>query len=75
MSIDQPVSILLISDHNGFRVPFTKIASVYFIPKYIYTLAVEMTGPWNQHCANSIGTVSFSLLPHTEILFTPPAVA
>jgi len=31
------VSILLISNHNSFRVLFDKIASVYFALKYIYS--------------------------------------
>ena len=35
---------------------FDKIASVYFIEKYIYILALEMASPANQHCANCIGT-------------------
>ena len=40
---------------------FEKIASVYFIWKYIYILALEMASPGNQHCANYIGTLSFPM--------------
>jgi len=48
-----PISI---SNHNGFRVLFDKIASVYFLlEKYIDIVALEMAGQWNQHCANCIG--------------------
>jgi len=37
------VSILVVSNHNSFRVLFDKIASVYFIwKKYIHILALEM---------------------------------
>jgi len=54
------ISILVISNHNSFRVLFDKIAFVYFIWKYIYILALEMASPGNQHCANCIGALSFS---------------
>ena len=30
---------------------FDKIASVYFIRKYAYILALEMASPGNQHCS------------------------
>jgi len=59
------MSILVMSHHNSFRVPFDEIASVYFILKiyiYILLLATDMARPRNQHCANCIGTLSFSLL-------------
>jgi len=47
---------------------FDKIASVYFLlEKYIDILALEMAGPWNQHCANCIGTVSCPV-----VFFTAP---
>jgi len=36
------ISILVISNHNSFRVLFDKIASVYFVGKYIYILALEV---------------------------------
>ena len=56
------ISILLISNHNSFRVLFDKIASVYFIwKKNIYILALEMASPENQHCANCICTLSFPM--------------
>ena len=44
---------------NCCGVLFDKIASTYFIRKYIYILALEMASPGNQHCANCIGTLSF----------------
>ena len=28
---------------------------------YIYILALEMASPWNRHCANRIGTLSFPM--------------
>ena len=41
---------------------FDEIASGCFFPKKcIYILALEMAGPGNRHCANYIGTLSFSL--------------
>jgi len=56
------ISILLISNHNSFRVLSGKIASVYFIcMKYIYILALEIASSGNQHCANCIGTLSFPI--------------
>jgi len=56
------ISILLISNHNSFRVLSGKIASVYFIcMKYIYILALEIASWGNQHCANCIGTLSFPI--------------
>jgi len=61
------VSILLISSHNSFRVLFDKITSVYFILKlYVYTLALEMDSPGNQHCANCIGALSFPIAASAE---------
>ena len=64
------IRIMVISNHNSFRVLFDKIASVYFIGKiyilyiifilcFIYILALEMVSPGNQHCVNCIGTLSF----------------
>jgi len=43
---------------------FDKIASVYFISKHIYILALEMASPGNQQCASCI-------VPYTS----PPPVA
>jgi len=34
---------------------------VFFPKKCIYILALEMAGPGNRHCANYIGTLSFSV--------------
>ena len=56
------VSILVISNNNTFRVLFDKIASAYFIGKYIYILALEMASPGNLHCVNCIGTLSFPIV-------------
>ena len=55
------ISILVISNHNSFRVLFDEIALVYYIWKYIYILALEMASPGNQHCANCIGTLLFPI--------------
>jgi len=61
------MSILVISDHNSFRVLFDKIASLYFIGEYINILALEMASPGNQHCASCIGTLSAALLLFIQI--------
>jgi len=37
--------MLVISNHNSFRVLFDKIASVYLFEKYINILALEMVSP------------------------------
>jgi len=50
--------MLLISDHNSFRVLFDRI---FYLKKYIYYLALEMASPGNQHCASCIGTLSFPI--------------
>jgi len=50
---------LVISNHNNFLVLFDKIASVFLFEKYIYSLALEMANPGNQHCTNCIGALSF----------------
>jgi len=42
-------------------VPFDKIASLYLFENYIYILASEMASAGNRHCANCIGTLSFSV--------------
>jgi len=47
-------SILVISNHNSFRLPFDKITAVYFILK-IYLCFNH----WNPHCTNCIGTLLF----------------
>jgi len=63
------ISILLISNHNSFRVLFDKIASVPYMlfEKYIYILALEMASPEKQHCATSICTHSFPIaIVHTS---------
>jgi len=57
------ISILVISDHNSFRVLFIliKLLPNILFQKYIYILALEMASPVNQHCANCIGTLSFPI--------------
>jgi len=57
------INILLVSNHNTFRLLFDRTASIfmYFISKNIFVLALEMVSPGNQHCANSIGTLSFHI--------------
>jgi len=56
------ITILLIFNHNSFRVLVDKIASVYFSwKKNIYILALETASPRNQHCANCFGTLPFSV--------------
>ena len=44
------ISILLISNHDSFRVPFDKIASVYFIWQLYLYFVLEMAIPGNWHC-------------------------
>ena len=48
------ICILVISNHNSFRVLFDKIAYVgYVIWKYIYSLALKTASPWTmQYCTN-----------------------
>jgi len=57
------ISILVISDHNSFRVLLIliKLLPNILFQKYIYILALEMASPVNQHCANCIGTLSFPI--------------
>ena len=54
--------LVIISNHNSFRVLFDEIASAFFLEKYIYISALEMASPANQHCANCVGTHSFSVV-------------
>jgi len=52
------IGILVISNHNCFRVLFDKIAVAYFTREtYISILALEMAGPGNQQFASCIGTL------------------
>jgi len=56
------IGLLVISNHNSFRVPFDKNCFRVFYPKKIYIniLALETTSPSrNRHCASCIGTVLF----------------
>jgi len=64
------VSILVISNRNSSRVPFDKIASVYFICGNIYVLALEMVSPGNRHCASCIGTLSSPMHWHVFVVMT-----
>ena len=44
------ISILVISNHNSFRVLFEKKLLPYILfEKYIYIFGLEMASPWNQH--------------------------
>jgi len=63
-------SISVISNHNGFRVLFVKIASVYFISKIYLYFSVGMARPAN--CANCIGALSFPI--HTGAVLVYEAV-
>jgi len=38
-----------------------KLLPYILFEKYIYILALEMASPWNQHCANCIGALSFPI--------------
>jgi len=49
---------LVISNYNSFPCCSTKLLPFILFEKYIYILAVEMASPWNEHCANCIGTLS-----------------
>ena len=58
--METAISIFVIPNDNSFRVLFYKIASVYILfENYIYILVLKMASPWNQHCADCIGTLSF----------------
>ena len=58
------ISISVISNHNSFRVPFDKIASVYFIWKMYLYFGIGNGQPRNRHGANCIGTLSFPIHTH-----------
>jgi len=56
------ISILVISNHNCFRVLFgAKLLPHIAFENCIYILALEMARPWNQHCVGCIGTLSFPI--------------
>ena len=59
------VSILMISNHNSFRVLSDENCfRIYFIWKvYLY---FSLASPRNQHCANCIGTLSFPIMKITS---------
>jgi len=57
------ISILVISNHNCFRVLYISFE------KYTYILALEMASPWNQHCANCIGKLSFRIAKVAVLIF------
>jgi len=44
------ISILVISNHSSFRVPFDKLLQYILFEKSIYILALKMASPWKQHC-------------------------
>jgi len=60
------ISILVISNHNSFRVLFGKNCFRIFSLKSFYILALEMASPGNQHCATCIGTLSFPITQAAE---------
>jgi len=39
-----------------------KLIPYILFKKYFNIFALEMSSPWNQHCANCIGTLSFPIL-------------
>jgi len=59
------ISILVISNHNSFRVLLIKLLPYILFEKYIYILALELASLGNRHCAICIGTLS---LPVTALL-------
>jgi len=61
------ISILLISNHSSFRGCLIKLLPYILVEKYIYILALEMASPWNAHCANCIGTLSFSIARENSV--------
>jgi len=54
------ISILVISNHNGFRV-LSINRKIYIKNKIKNILALEMANPGKQHCANCIGSLSFPI--------------
>jgi len=38
------------------------------VKKYIYTIALDLASPGNQHCANCFGTLSFPIGSGTVVL-------
>jgi len=56
--------MLVISNHNSFRVLSIKLLPYILFEKYSYILALEMASPGNQHCANCIGTLSIPTAGH-----------
>jgi len=55
------MSILVILNHNNFRVLFDNIAAAYFIWKIYLNFRIGIASPENEHCANCIGTLSFPM--------------
>jgi len=51
------ISVLVISNHNSFRVLLTKLLPCILFENYIYIFALGMASSGNQHCANCIGTL------------------
>jgi len=49
--------VLEISNHISFRVLFDKLLPNIQFEKYTYILALEMVSPWNEQCADCIGTL------------------
>ena len=56
--------MLVISNHNSFRVLFDKNCfRIYYLKDILIFLALEMACPGNRHCANCIGTLLFPVRP------------
>jgi len=59
--------MLVISNHNSFRVLFDKLLPYLDLKKIYYILALEMASPGNKYCLNCIGTLSFSIAFGTRL--------
>jgi len=68
MNFLNSIRILGISNHNSFRVMFDKIASVYFIEKYINILALEWPAQGTSYFASCICTLSFPVVNSAGML-------
>ena len=57
---------MVISNHNSFRSEccLIKLLTYILFEKNINIIVLEMASPGNQHCVNSIGTLSNPILPY-----------
>ena len=65
------ISILVISNHNSFRVLFDIIAIITLLPcilfeKYTNILALEMASLGNRYCANCIGALNLGYVRKSQ---------